>query len=189
MHMEGTRHEKVLLIVLAYIIGFTTAFIAFGFGNQRSASIDLPAYTPRANAEDSSDALKASVVFKEDGVYVVTSRYDRILSADKNALSSNVLTSIGESAGFHYRVIDAEASRDAKFVYYCEQLSEASETCHPYVYSVDMDAVFPVKLSGEKVEYVVIDHVSAWMEDGALMIGSTVSADVSRPWELVEIPQ
>ena len=187
--MEGTRHEKVLLIILSYIIGFTTAFIVFGFGNQQTSSIDLPSYTPKASAQDSTDALKASVVFKEDGVYVVTSRYDRILSANKNALSSNVLASIGDSAGFHYRVIDAEASRNAKFVYYCEQISEDDDSCHPYVYSVDLDAVFPVEHNNEKVTYPVEGHSSVWMETNALMIGSTVSGDPARPWELVDLPE
>ena len=28
--LEGHRHEKVVLIITSYVIGFTTAFIAFG---------------------------------------------------------------------------------------------------------------------------------------------------------------
>lgn len=40
MNMEGTKHEKAILVLLAYIIGFTSAFIAFGIAKSISVDAD-----------------------------------------------------------------------------------------------------------------------------------------------------
>ena len=39
-YMEGTRNERVIMVMAAYVIGFTTAFIAFGL-NQMEESVHL----------------------------------------------------------------------------------------------------------------------------------------------------
>lgn len=182
--MEGTRHEKVALIIAAYIIGFTTAFIAFGLF--KSGTFEQTTFVPvqvtRANVGDLS--FKTNVGLEEDGLYAVTSNYDRILSADKRALTASAISSLVDGSGYHYRIIDAEASRNAKFVYYCEQLSAEAPTCDAFVYDLEKDVVHPVTINGEVASYPVDEHNSYWLGGSTLHVNGATSADGNKPWVL-----
>lgn len=188
--MEGTRHEKVALIIASYLIGFTTAFIAFGVNKLANTEVivqDNPAQTlntATVNTPELENSI-TSVGFGEDGLFAVTAGYERLLSADKKTLSANVSDSVKNTPGFYYNIVDAEASRNGQFVYFCEQVSEDSESCNPYVYSLADDSLYAVKVDGEAYASTIADHKSAWLENNSLKLNDMVSVDGTTPWVFV----
>jgi hypothetical protein len=185
---EGTRHERAALVVIAYVIGFITAFIAYGL-SQKPHSNDVssvPAWSTPRTVSLSNQASVAHVAFEQDGLYAVTSEADRILTADKKAFTEDALARIQEGRGYHYRVIDAETSRNGKFVYFCEQLSAENSDCDPYVYVFETDVLHSVRHNNVRVTYPVANHSSYWTDGSYLVIGQAISADPTRPWELID---
>lgn len=184
VYMEGTRHEKAALIIVAYVIGFTTAFIAFGLfkTSSETQTVFIPTHVTSADVGDLS--FKTNVGFEEDGLYALTSSYERILSADKRSLTASALSSINDGAGYHYRIIDAEASRNAKYVYYCEQLTDDAPECEPFVYELETDMLHPVTVDGQSVSYPVDEHNSFWLSGSTLHVNDSYSPDATKPWLL-----
>jgi hypothetical protein len=195
--MEGTRNEKVLLIATSYIIGFVTAFIAFGVNNPHTEvttlSLNVSNANPRVALAENSDestkeALKITVAQDSDGLFVMNSYAERILSANKNSLQASAVSSLN-GTGFYHKIVDAEPSRDGKFVYFCEQLTVDEETCDPYVYSLDEDSLHPVRLNGELYKPTVSRHNSMWIEESVLMLDDSASVTAETPWLLLATAQ
>jgi hypothetical protein len=189
MHMEGTRHEKIVLVLVSYVIGFITAFIAFGMKGEATAVVVSTNNTStelvqNATPQNEQDLRITDVGFGSDGLFVMTDMYERIVSADKNALSANVISTSEDIPGFYYSIIDAEASRDGKFAYFCEQRVADAESCYPYVYSIDDDTVHAVSVDGQVYTSPIASHESSWSEDGSLILNSLASSDSQYPWIL-----
>jgi hypothetical protein len=188
--MEGTRHEKALIIVSAYVIGFITAFIAFGISktatqNEEYVSFDLKT----SQAEESAQVHDAiSVNVGSDGLYLVTGERERLLSANRNALSASVQLAAAEP-GFFYQIVDAEASRDGSYVYYCEQLTEEAANCDPYVYVIADDTLYRVKSDGQLLYPISSSHESMWSGESTLIVNGFVALDAERPWELSTVEE
>ena len=159
--MEGTRHERVALVVAAYVIGFITAFIAFGIGGQKDVEMkNKQAGIHNAAAQTIvSEQNPVSVGIGEDGLFVITDTGERMLSASQQSLNASLISSAGVP-GMYYSIIDAEASHNGVHVYFCEQLTADSETCDPYVYSLQTDLIYPVKIDGEKYRAPITTHKS-----------------------------
>jgi hypothetical protein len=183
--MEGTRHEKIALIVISYVIGFTSAFIAFGVNKIDSGERFIPIEDVQAMNSDVSDThhSELSVGVGEEGLFVITKDKERILSANKNLLEASVISSEPIS-GFFYNIIEAEASRDGNFVYFCEQLMEEDAHCDPYVYSVLDDTLYRVTFEDEKIQPLILAHDSTWTDESTLILNSAVSVDPGQPWKL-----
>jgi hypothetical protein len=188
--MEGTRHEKALIIISAYVIGFITAFIAFGINKTASENEELVSFNlENAQAEQTLPEHNAiSVNVGADGLYLVTGERERLLSANRNALSANVQLSAAEP-GFFYQIVDAEASRDGKYVYYCEQLTEEAANCDPYVYVIADDSLHRVKSDGQLLYPISASHESMWAGDSTLMVNGFVALDADKPWELSTVEE
>ena len=181
--MEGTRHEKIAIIIASYVIGFTTAFIAFGI-NQPDSRMQVQIQGGQNNsAQQVSDNDITSVGYGNDGLFVITSGYERLLSAKASTLGASAISSKGTS-GYYYKIVDAEASRDGRFVYFCEQLTQDAETCDPYVYAVEDDSLHMVKADGSAYKSPVATHESAWSDDNDLVLNSMSSAVKDTPWLL-----
>jgi hypothetical protein len=183
--MEGTRHEKIALIVIAYVIGFTSAFIAFGVNKINSETTIIQVDNAQAMQIDSSDTHHSglSVGIGEEGLFVITKDKERILSANKNLLEASVIAS-GPTPGFFYNIIEAEASRDGNFVYFCEQLMEEDPHCDPYVYSVVNDVLYRVLFEGEEIKPLILSHDSTWTDESTLTLNGAVSQTPEEPWKL-----
>jgi len=180
--MEGTRHEKAILIVAAYVIGFTSAFIAFGLSNTQVSEPQISFINKlEASPSSQSSASVASVVLRDDGLYLVTGETDRLLSAKRSILGEETSKAL---PGFFENMIDAEASRDGRFVYFCEQLTQEAENCDPYVYAVETDALYHVKKDGNDLYPIVSNHESMWVNDSVLVVNGVSSEDVNKPWLL-----
>lgn len=187
--MEGHRHEKVAIVLCAYIIGFTTAFIGFGVNSLQKK--EVPNTPVTANTVEVVETVSkniqkniiTSVSFGDDGLYAVTPAGNILLSVNKSVLEASVIGAT-RTSGYYFAVVDAESSRDGKFVYFCEQLMESDATCDPYVYDLQGDILHKVSLEGSVVSSDVKTHASAWDETGVLTLNGNRSMAPLKPWEL-----
>lgn len=186
--MEGTRHERIALVIAAYVIGFVTAFIAFGLSSNTAQEVSTPTFTVSAAPNKAETKPKTGVAVGEDGLFVIVDNGERMISASRSTLGANLVGS-GPIPGFYAHIIDAEASRNGRFVYFCEQLLEESTTCDPYIYSLDADALFPIKRDGVLYKSPIEGHRSAWSEESTLTLNGAAAVDPSKPWMLETAPK
>ncbi len=180
--MIGTRNEKVLIVLTSYIIGFTTAFIAFGV----SSDVDTPIAEYVAPKESISykeiHQNIQSIGTSSEGLFVNVGGYERIISASLSVLSASAIQSTGRQ-GYAFKHHTPLVSKDGWFAFYCEQEDADDTTCVPYVYSLFDDTVHPVTLDG-KVEEIAIESYSAdWDDQNLLSINGYPSLSNERPWE------
>ena len=181
--MEGTRHEKIIIAIAAYVIGFSTAFIAFGVNqvNKTAPSDFSNAYISPVSAQTPVHHMETTVSLAEEGLFAISQERKRILSANRNYLEANVVEALGET-GLHYAIIDAEVSPNGKFIYFCEQLTSLDDTCGAFVYSVGADTIYEVSLDSERFRPIVADHESVWNEGNLLLTEGAVSVNADVPW-------
>ena len=179
------RHEKVTIVLLAYIIGFTTAFIAFGIDNDGS----LTKYShpdnnraqsqvrvePKNNNQESVAPTLGSVV-ESDGLYALIDGQERVLSA-------LAITANQPRDGFHYSIIDTDVSNNGQYIYYCAQQMSSDKNCLLYIYELSSDSVYRAKNDqGQQISLPVSDAKLSWRDDDRLMTGEYISKDSSKPW-------
>lgn len=172
------KHENVIIVVLTYIIGFNTAFIAFGLEvNLYSAKDSLSAAN---NYQQASLANVAStkVVEREDGLYVVTDKGERILSAE-------VDESRAGQEGFHNTIVTAQVSPNGELIHYCAQAKAEDNFCFNYVYELKSDSIYRVQTgTGEHVASLTRASGDSWSGSRSLMIEGMVSVNDETPWRL-----
>lgn len=184
--MEGTRHEKAVMVIVSYVLGFTTAFIAFGVNEMYGGNISgvqIDSSSLQIFGDNTISDSRVKVGFTEEGLFAVTKHYNRLLSANKNVLSASAISSV-DASGFHYSISDAKASDDGQFIYFCEQVSKDSEDCYPYVYSLIQDAVHPVRVNGKLLEMSVLNTESSWSGNSYLTLTTFSSINADEPWML-----
>ena len=146
-YMEGTRNEKALLVLCSYVIGFVTAYIAYGItyttfsevavteGDTYTASVSAAAdTTPAANG--------VSYVLDDAGLTVNVNGEERLLSVNAATLTPEEIATLG-APGVYETMNQVSVSSDGSEVFYCEQFPGES-VCTPYVYSVANDSIRPV---------------------------------------------
>lgn len=172
------NHEPALLVVLAYVIGFTTAFIAFHLSEQDDWAATLDYVGTTSVIE--SVATGTKLLIQDDGLFVEKDGKERVLSAKTNDAQAD--------DGFHVRIIAATLSPDENFVHYCVQIREESDKCVNYIYSVDADLVYRVKNDTEEVFSLIEDGKNlAWDKDGSLVLVGYQSVDALEPWRMAAI--
>ncbi len=173
MHIEGTRNERVIMVLAAYAIGFTTAFIAFGVTQieDKVQFVYVPAGDQMASVVSAvgQDSLPAheKLVANEVGLTYKDGEIEELLSAN--------IVRDGED-GFHAALIDYALSPDERFVYFCEQPLPASDACKPFVYDAAQKMVFPVLQNGERIALPLTQQSLTWGKSGLSTVG-TVSVD------------
>lgn len=180
--MNNSRHERAIVVLASYVIGFTTAYIAFGVG-QPYAKAPSVSYVNNVAQYEIREAPEASIFIDELGLGVITEDRVRLLSARRDAMAANVISATPQP-GVAVALTEAELSRDGKFVYFCEQLTEESDQCDPYVYSLEADVLYPVEVYGERYYPNNATHVSAWSPAGYLTVDDYISATIAEPWKL-----
>ena len=161
--MEGTRNERVAILLIAYVIGFITAYIAFGviqledsvkFSNQSASVISAQRQTV--------DVTSVFVALDKEGLVLIKNDERTLLSiTDEGALLSD---------GVHTSILEYALSPDKSQVYFCELPSDDSKSCRPYIYSIVDEVVYPVTIKGERVAFEAKNHTVAWSEEGELII-------------------
>ena len=188
--MEGTRHEKTAILIAAYVIGFTTAFIAFGVNKMHDDTAQTVVAQNTFTKEPTSykDVHKniSSVGFDDSGFYVTVGGYNRILSAKRKTLAANVVQSAAIS-GFYTNIHGAEISPDGWFVFFCEETDSATSQCDPYVYSLFDDTVYPLIAGVETISLESRTFSIGWSSNNTLTINGVASIDNKTPWKFEEI--
>src|SRR3989338_1013238 len=141
--MEGTRHERAALVLTAYAIGFTTAFILYAANiNNNSTLIS----TPRTDANTASvaNALKktpestnilpieevtSSGVTYNNGLLEVTKGDEVSLLSFNTEVAGLDVDTANLTQGFHFGEIKYQVSPDDNFVLFCERQDVSSTTC------------------------------------------------------------
>ena len=167
--IEGTRNERVAILLASYIIGFITAYIAFGVvqledhvdfaqvSNQHMASVIA--------SREQSSVSNAFIATDKEGLILIHNGERTLLSAVETASTDSLLQD-----GVHVAISDYSLSPDQSHVYFCEIPFAESDSCRPYLYSIDDGVVYPVEIQGERVAFATVGQEVTWSEDGALIV-------------------
>ena len=132
------NHEQALLVILSYVIGFTTAFIMFALidGDQNSGykSSHVPEEEVPGTMEED---MGVEVMETGEGLFVKKGGQDRIISALTDTAPAE--------PGFHTDIVVSSVSPDGMYVHYCAETDPASGECQHFVYSVAEDRTYMVK--------------------------------------------
>ena len=202
LNIEGTKHEKAVLVVLSYVVGFTTGFIVFGLTQPRplqsvSTQAEMETTVPEdifvepALEEISETPVEAAAELPNTGEQVMYK--DGQLIANVNGasvlLSAQMKTVDAETAvlfanqGVHEVIPYFQASPDGAFIYYCEQ-HVASDTCINFVYSVNEKVIQYVTVDDIKLDLAPEAAKTAYWSGSTLHLGGAMSTNVAAPWKL-----
>jgi hypothetical protein len=214
MDMEGTKHEKAVIVVLAYIVGFTSGFIAFGVTQpdlQSIAPIEMPLETglPTETVPVTSDGTKLPMtdtaptagatendytvpkytegthVYYENGrLFLSVDGNVSLLSIERNRMAANV-TEFFRTQGSHVAIPHYALSPDNKFVYFCEQQGDA-DSCVSFIYDVTAQTIQFVVDNGEKVTLTAAEAKTGRFDGATLVIGLQQSTDPTTPWKVAQ---
>jgi hypothetical protein len=156
--MIGTHNEKAVLILCTYVIGFTTAYIAFGVN---------------ATSTDFSQTVNTATVYESQVATVdaVEPAYEAELPPSVDSVASPVVS-------------DQVLSPDGTMAFYCEEGTTAG-VCVPFVLDLKTNVSNVLTIDGEMVTFNTVDAVFSWNDDGTLQGPGLVSASADEPWVLV----
>jgi hypothetical protein len=180
------RNESVGILVLAYVIGFTTAFIAFGLNHNATYSsenvnqkpIVLKDYVPAQTANDIEQSASA-VLFNQDGLFAKVGDEEKIISG---VLSDG----IEPGPGFHVDVPFYEISPSGKFIYYCELEIAEDDTCHEYIYEVSSNSINLIKVNGEMQFGTSTASKFSWLANDFAEYDGFNSVSSDEPWLFID---
>lgn len=177
------KNEKVTLVFFAYIIGFTTAFIAFAINDNKYSDNDIVAY------EDHSEIVKPTnhnpvlqnqsalkIVEKPEGLFIQNGSQERVLSA----------TAIDgvSGEGFHTEIFASSVSPNGQYVYFCASLVGEQGICANFVYGVTDDLVYRVKVGEESLKTTEEEAGTAsWVSNDTLKFFEG-SASMGTNWTI-----
>jgi len=202
--MEGTKHEKVVLVILAYLIGFTTALIAYGIRPIPDYSspetklelndvIENTAFVDKQNIQQSStteatDPSTNEFVNYHDGrLSVHNDQGDFLLSINKDLIDTEQLIEF-KNYGIHYsnNAPFFLVSADKKYIYFCEQHGE-EDNCSNFIFDVKSSIVQFVNNEKQKiVTSRAVAEKAYWREDGTLKVGDFSSVSADTPWKVIK---
>lgn len=175
--MEGSRHEKIIITIAAYVIGFVTAYIAFGI------NVTEPTNTVIVHKEKTvTEKLDSSILLNKSGLFYTKNGNMQILTANAASLGS-ALVDLEPTSGFHYEVIEALLSPNDQYVYFCEQLLSSVPECNPFIYDTEKNVIHTVYLPDGSRSVDLDGYAASWLEDGKLQVGDFVSSSSDQPWK------
>ena len=205
LDIEGTKHEKVVIIVLAYVMGFTAGFICFGISTNRSAvgGTDSPAAVQALFAPEqiSADTListpeptettaeiatnpeaahgPATVTYTDGKLQAQVGDNSYLLSMRTSGLDSAAQSAF-KNQGAHQDIPAYTVSPNGKFIHFCEQQS-ADDSCMNFIFDVEKNVINYVSIDGKKVTTTgSIAKAATWSENG-LTLDNKTSADAAAP--------
>jgi hypothetical protein len=202
--MEGSRHEKVAIVITSYLIGFATAFILFtSTGNISSVDTYVPSIdantasvinaTPAPMVQAVETSVENSIEVRDDVSLVTYSNGllevrradgDRLLSFNPETSLINVdLATLPQ--GYHYGDVSYAVDEAGEYVFFCEKLTVDAETCSGYVYDLKADQIYPVSKDGSLVPITLKSASETIWTALGLKIGSHYSLSLTTPWIIV----
>ncbi len=203
LNIEGTKHEKAVLVLLSYVSGFTAGFIIFGLStlsqpgpvesviyevpvaNEVSMNEVEPVTEVVAPTETDTSTMNEDVMYKDGRLMANVNGAAVLLSAQLATVDAETAKSFANQ-GVHQAIPKYMASDDANFVYYCEQHSEV-DSCTNFIYDVENQIIQYVTVDGAKLVSNAQTAQTAMWSNGKLTIGSATSVDATTPWKLATI--
>jgi hypothetical protein len=203
LNIEGTKHEKAVLVILSYVAGFTAGFIVFGLSqtpalqsvtvtpevvtavpNNVVAEVPAPA-APAAEAVENTETpdMSQEVLYKDGRLMANVNGASVLLSAQLQTVDAETAKAFANQ-GVHETIPQYMASDDGNFIYYCEQHSQA-DSCTNFVYDVTNQIIQYVTRDGAKLVTTAEEAKTATWSGSTLTIGSASSASAATPWKLV----
>lgn len=170
--MENSRNERVYIVVASYVIGFVTAFIAFGVN-----SVSMPPTTPATVVVATPPAVETTPVSQastpepvavvtltqtERGLEFVVGEDRQIVSANGDYFDMELTT---PEPGYHYALTSFDMSPTSRQVYFCAELTTGAESCNAYLFSVAENAVTPVLVNDEPLSLPAQSHEVVWNQN------------------------
>lgn len=187
MQLEGSRHEKVIIVLSSYVIGFLTAYIAFGMNDTHvSTTLVMVEEVPQTAAvaetetETETNLSEVQVVIDPKGLQYVRNNETRLLSVNISALDS--AAEYAGMSGVHHNIYGQALSPDNRFVYFCEQTVAGADVCQPFVYDSVTDSVHRVMRADGSTDLAITTHQSAWEQNGTLVLPGFRSQSPVTPW-------
>ncbi len=195
--MSGTKHEKTVLIILSYIIGFTSGLMAvnlFSYSapihepimieamvdNTESEALEVPTQNPVSEVP-AVEPVGEIVTYVDGRLYATVGDSKVVLSINVDNLGEEVPEEF-VSQGTHISEPFYLSSPDGLYVYFCEQQS-TDESCVSYVYDTTSSLIQPVTALSQKIDVSNEEASSATWSEGSLQVGSFVSVSLSEtPW-------
>jgi hypothetical protein len=194
MNLEGTKHEKAVLVVLAYIIGLTSGFIGFGVTQKYQsapAAAEVVAFIPEGyvppDTPPPSDETMAEpgndVARYEDGKLYAYVHGDRYVLSLSNDIMPVANVEGFATQGIHKKIPTYSTSPDGLYVHFCEQLTDADECTH-YIFDTEENLIQPVSFDGKKFITSISEALTAAWNGDTITIGQYSSAAAITPWKL-----
>ncbi len=162
------KNEQIILVVLAYVIGFTTAFIAFSLDNKKE-HINFVEAVDVKRVANVAQASSVSILNNEEGLFVSKDGEERILSGKVLGVSTE--------DGFHTGIASTNISPDGLYVHYCAEMDEGDNSCVNFIYSVAEDKVFKLSFDQDLSVSSDTNQNVFWLSSNTLSIsGHEVSA-------------
>lgn len=200
LNIEGTPHEKALLVISSYIIGFVSAYIAFTYafpvnGVQPTVTyVPMPptqtatvvdSQTAAVPEDDAPTAAVVDVVYENQGLYLYGLADEPVLLS-KHAEAVNVThtsdMTLTEKQGIHSAMPAYEYFADHELVYFCESY-EDEESCVPYIYDLANTNLQVVQANESPITVPMQAAQDARVDSaGVLRIGEYTSTNPSEPW-------
>lgn len=192
--MIGTRHEQAMLVVLAYVVGFVTAYIAFGMSNYETARVvyiesAVPAEPPVSVVQEALQGQAASAVLAQYADGMLTAKVGEesfVLSVDAAMMGDRVDMSDFTEQGLHDSTPQYTVSPDGRFIFFCEAY-QSEGTCRPFMYSVEENVIRHVTFDGQQAEILNEIATTATWNFNLLQIGDYASTGADTSWTLATI--
>lgn len=194
IYMEGTKHEKALLVVLSYIVGLTSGFIAFGLtqSNQILETTDvvssyegesqLVATTEENSVEETPVSSGVKVTYDDGRLTVDVNGSIQLLSVERSRLNLEA-ASYFTKQGTHSIEPVYKLSPDSKYVFFCEQ-DTTTDSCQSFVYDIQNEMIHYVTNNGTKLA-LSRDEAKQVVWDGLVLVaGLNTSNSSESPWLL-----
>lgn len=167
------NHESALLVVLSYIIGFTTAFIMFVMVDSGKEVMIVDDLSPALSDSEVIPTVEAQLMETSEGLFMRQNGQERIISAFTEEAEAQL--------GFYTDIAVSSVSPNGQYAHYCAVMSAEAEVCQNFVYSVPEDATYMVKDSVGQIETPNTEATEwTWSEDSALRFGDRVTSQDSR---------
>ncbi|MBY0538393.1 hypothetical protein K2P47_03260 [Patescibacteria group bacterium] len=198
LNIEGTKHEKAVLVILSYVVGFTAGFIVFGVTQSsplESAPIinvteapaaemvtGVPEVSTTETPELETSDMSQQVMYTGGRLMANSNGASVLLSAQIQTVDPETAKDLA-SQGVHESLPQYLASDDGNFIYYCEQHS-GEDTCVNFIYQVSDQSIKYVTADGVKLRSTPMDAKAAYWEGATLVIGANRSMTPDTPWKL-----
>jgi hypothetical protein len=198
LNIEGTKHEKAVLVILSYVAGFTAGFIVFGVTQSpalQSATVYpveevavspemLPEATPTEEMMEAPEApdMTEQVMYKDGRLMANVNGASVLLSAQIKTVDEETAKAFANQ-GVHEVIPQYLASDDGNFIYYCEQHA-GEDTCINFVYNVTDQVIQYVTVDGVKHRSTPAEAEQAMWQGSTLTVGTASSMSPDAPWKL-----